>query len=97
MVATPRKQYDTRGIVPNKSSARTRLTEGTIRLNEIAEEKMTSTIRKSEAEAHQESILADIAEVGVEIASNQFYKAEIDRDKSELEIDRALVQRDIVR
>lgn len=88
-------QYKTRGIVSLKEQPRVRQAEYEVQKIELTEQRYAQELRKMTAEVHTESIRADIAGVGIEIASNEFYKTEIDRDISEIRIDETLVRRDI--
>ncbi|MBE9124742.1 MULTISPECIES: hypothetical protein [unclassified Coleofasciculus] len=88
-------QFLPRGIVAKKPASRVRYADYEVQKIELIEEKYAHELRRLGAEVHSESIGADIAEIGVEIASNEYYQTEIQRDISELKIDTALVQRDI--
>lgn len=91
----PRDQFQSRGIVPKKSASGVRHTDYEIRKIELSEERYAHELRRMEAEVHVESIRADIAEVNIETESNNYYRAEIERDISEIHVDKALVERDI--
>ena len=91
----PRAQFSSRGTVPFKNAGRVRQKDFEIGKIILTEEKNAQELRRMKAEVHQESIRADIAEVGIETESNNYYRAEIERDTSEINVDKALVDRDI--
>jgi hypothetical protein len=89
------REQTVRSIVPMRSLPRVRFVDYETQKIALTEQKYAQELRKLTNEVHVESIRADVAEVGVEIASNEYYKAEVERDISEIYVDEALVRRDI--
>jgi hypothetical protein len=96
MVQTPmRDQFKSRGVIPFRDAGRVRQKDFEIGKIILTEQKNAQELRRMKADVHQESVRADIAEVGIETESNNFYRAEIERDISEIQVDKTLVERNI--
>jgi len=84
-----------RARVPYRDAGRVSQLDFEIRKIEISEQKNAQEIRKLMAELHESSIRADIAEIKIDIASNDFYQSKIERDISGIKLDEMFVKRDI--